>query len=136
MLTTSVSMAPAGARFGTALGQGTASLGCLRPCQPPNLYLAKGRDGKPQIRMKLSDGQLQVDAGVTDLRLCRADHATADEEMVRGLAKWMHDSQCVILGVGLTRKFRRDAGSPYFHWLQVNNIHLHEDPAWQLGGEA
>ena len=22
---------------------------------------------------------------------------------------------------------------PYVHWLQVNNIHLREDPTWRLG---
>ena len=81
---------------------------------------------------RLNDGEIQVDAGVTDLRLCGPDHATPDPTLVSGVAKWICDSKCVILGVGLTRKFRRSDGSDYFHWLQVNNIHLHEEPAWQL----
>ncbi len=119
-------------RYGTALGQGTASLGCLLPPCPPELYIAKTSRGQPQIRIKLSDGEIQVDAGVTDLRLCGPDHATPDSTLVSGVAKWICDSKCVILGVGLTRKFRRSEDSDYFHWLQVNNIHLHEEPAWQL----
>lgn len=120
-------------RFGTAQGQGRASLGCLRPAGRPRLYLAPGRDGKPQIRMELSDGQIEADAGVTDLRLCHDDHATPDEDRVRGVAKWIMDCQDVILGLGLTRPFRPSEDQPYRHWLQVNNVHLKEDPLWQLG---
>jgi len=120
-------------RYVTPLGLGTTSLGCLRPVGPPELYLTPGRDGKQQIRMKFSDGRLNVDAGVTDLRLFNDDHATADAARVRAVAQRIADGQDVILSVGLTRKFRAADDAPYFHWLQVNNIHLKEDPVWQLG---
>ena len=120
-------------RWGTDPGEGTASLGCFHPCCPPTLYLAPGRQRKYQVRMKLGDGEIQADAGVTDLRLFQPDHATPDADKVRGVAKWIHDSEGVILGLGLTRKFRSSEQSPYIHWLQVNNIHLKEEPAWPLG---
>lgn len=120
-------------RYGTQLGRGIASLGCFRPAEPPQLYLAQGREGKHQIRMKLTDGEIRADAGVTDLRLCKADHTTPDPDLVRAAARWIHDSEGVLLGVGLTRKYRPSEDSDYVHWLQVNNIHLKEDPTWQLG---
>ena len=120
------------ARYGTDLGRGTASLGCLLPHGPPELYLGTSRQGRPQIRMRISDGEIHADAGVTDLRLFQEDHATPDSDLVRGVAKWIHDSDCVLLGVGLTRKFRPSEQHDYFHYFQVNNIHLKEDPVWQL----
>jgi hypothetical protein len=97
------------------------------------LYLTPGRDGKQQIRMRFSDGRINVDAGVTDLRLFNDDHATADAARVGALAQRIADGQDVILSVGLTRKFRVADDAPYFHWLQVNNIHRKEEPVWQLG---
>jgi hypothetical protein len=38
----------------------------------------------------------------------------------------------VILSVGLTRPFRRDGNDSARHWLQVNNIHLGDDPLGDL----
>jgi hypothetical protein len=119
-------------RYGTPDGRGNVSLGLFRPAQPPRLYLTEGH-GKQQIRIKLADGELHADAGVTDLRLCAADHATPDEALVRGVAKWLADSGGVILAVGLTRRFRPSGGRDYAHYLQVNNLHLAEDPLWRLG---
>jgi hypothetical protein len=120
-------------RYGTELEQGKASLGLLRPAAPPHLYLAKGRDGKLQLRMRFYDGEIEADAGVTDLRLFGDNHATPDAARVRAVARWIADSPCVILGVGLTRKFRSSETAAYRHWLQVNNIHLKDDSTWRLG---
>ncbi len=120
-------------RWGTLSGQGRASLGVLRPATPPKLYLAAGRDGKPQVRMRLSDGEIQADAGVTDLRLFGDDHATAAVAHIRAVNQWIADSHGVLLSVGLTRKFRSSEQHEPRHWLQVNNIHIQEDPAWALG---
>jgi hypothetical protein len=119
-------------RLGTSLGQGLASLGMLRPDRPPQLYLAPGRDRRRQIRMRLSDGRIEADASVTDLRLFGDDHATPVEARIRAMTQWMANSQDVILGVGLTRKFRAGDDAPYYHWLQVTNIHLKEEPTWRL----
>lgn len=120
------------ARYGTPLRKGRASLGCLRPSTPPQLYLAP-RAGKPQVRMRFCDGRLAADAGVTDLRLFGPDHAAPDAARVKTLAARIERSEGVILGLGLTRKFRRSPQDPYVHWLQVNNVHLKEEPDWKLG---
>jgi hypothetical protein len=119
--------------YGTEVGQGTASLGFLRPVAPPELYVTRNPSGKAQIRMKLSDGQIEADAGVTDLRLFGDDHATPDLARVRATTQRLADSRDVILGVGLTRKFRSADDATYRHWLQVNNIHLRAEPTWRLG---
>jgi hypothetical protein len=120
-------------RWGTDVGEGRASLGCLLLRRPPELYLDAPRQGRPQIRMRFGDGQIEADAGVTDLRLRGADHATPDAEQVQAVARRVRGSDQVILGLGLTRKFRPSDKAEYAHYLQVNNVHLKEDPTWQLG---
>ena len=119
--------------YGTEVGKGSVSLGLLRPAAPPQLYVTQGRSGKPQLRMKFCDGQLEADAGVTDLRLFGDDHATPNAARIRAVTRWIADSREVILGLGLTRKFRSSDDAAYRHWLQVNNIHLRDDPTWRLG---
>jgi hypothetical protein len=120
-------------RYGTDVGRGQASLGFLRVARPPELYLAVNRDGKPQIRMNLSDGEIEADVGVTDLRLCGPNHTTPDRDQVQAVARRICGSDQVILSLGLTRKFRPSQQAEYAHYLQVNNIHLKEEPTWQLG---
>ena len=97
-------------------------------------YRKKNRPGKPsQIRMQFSDGDYVLDCGVTDIRLYRDDHVTPDTKRVERVAKRLKSATGLILSVGLTRPY---ASSPDFspvHWLQVNNIHLQDDPIWQLG---
>ena len=70
---------------------------------------------------------------MTDLRLFGDDHATPEPARLRAAARWIADSRDVLLSVGLTRKFRSSERHEYRHWLQVNNIHLKEDPTWALG---
>lgn len=119
-------------RWSTALGQGTRSLGILRPAVSPELYVTSGRDGQ-RVRMRLTVGRIRADLGVTDIRLFGDDHATPELARIRATAQRMADSQGVLLGVGLTRKFRSSPQHEYRHWLQVNNIHLKDNPAWVLG---
>jgi hypothetical protein len=120
-------------RWATDLGRGQASLGLLEPATPPELYLSATRDARPRVRIRFNDGEIRADASVTDLRLFGDDHATPDAARIRAVAQWIADSRGVILGVGLTRKFRSSDDAPYCHWLQVNNIHLKETPIWLLG---
>jgi hypothetical protein len=119
--------------FGTELGEGDASLGILRPEKRPVLFSVRNSDGKRQIRMRFRDGEVEVDAAVTDLRLYGDDHATPDEARIRAAAQWIVHSKGVMLSIGLTRKYRSSKDAAYRHWLQVNNIHLMEDPCWPLG---
>lgn len=120
-------------RFAAPAGKGLASLGCLRPQGLPALCLSADRDGRPRIRMRLTDGEAACDAPVTDLRLFGPDHSTPDVARVREVAERIRRSKGVILSVGLTRQYRPTPDAPPRHWLQVNNVHLREDPAWQLG---
>ncbi len=121
---------------GTAVGQGKASLGCLRPSgrqRPP--YIAKRRDGRLQVRLAIDDGEFSPAVAVTDLRLYEPDHATPDPAKIRALADRLRSSAGVVLGVGLTRPFSSSSmhEDEPVHWLQVNNVHLEDDPTWQLG---
>ncbi len=119
-------------RWVTDPGQGTTSLGLVCPARPPRLYLDAVPNGKRRIRMRFGDGRLEADAGVTDIRLFGDDHATPDAARVRAAAQRIADSRDVILGVGLTRQFRVSEHAHYYHWLQVNNIHLPSEPLWLL----
>lgn len=37
----------------------------------------------------------------------------------------------VILSVGLARAFQVSGDTARRHWLQVNDLHLEDDPAWK-----
>ncbi len=115
------------------VGKGSASLGCLFLRTRPNLFLRE-RPAKPsQIRLQFSDGDFHLDCGVTDIRLYRDDHITPDTRLVEQIEKHLKGDVGLILSVGLTRPY---ASSPDFapvHWLQVNNLHLQDNPTWQLG---
>jgi len=118
---------------GTRVGKGNASLGCLRPRRKPRICLfGKGEFG-PRIRAKIEDGEFDVWVPVTDIRLYQADHATPDRASVDGVRRRMYRPGAVILSVGLTRAYSTSAEAEPIHWLQVNNIHLEDDPTWQLG---
>ena len=124
-----------GERYGTDVGKGTASLGCFRPAFHPRLHLDKSEPGRTQVRMRLRDGDQSLDAVVTDIRLYPGDYATPDPKRVEGLNKRLRASKGIILSVGLSRaypKYPTKEQTPR-HWLQVNNIHFQERPAWQLG---
>ncbi len=120
-------------RYGTQPGQGIASLGCLRPSRLPELFLQKGRDGRQRVRMKITDGPIEAEVGVTDLRLFKDDHATPDPARISSARQRIEQSEGIVLGVGLTRQYSPSDDVPPVHYLQVTNIHLHEDPTWPLG---
>lgn len=115
------------------LGKGLASLGCLVPAGPPCLYLRARQDKPPQVRIRVSDGEFDLDLGVTDLRLYGQDHRTPDPEVVSMVADRLRKGDPVILSVGLTRPFAPSPDVSPSHWLQVNNVHFNREPVWQLG---
>jgi hypothetical protein len=101
---------------GVDLGKGNASLGCLIPFRAPRLHV-RPRAGKlPQIRMQLSDATFQLDLSVTDIRLCKADHATPDDRVVSNIDRRLHRGVRVVLAVGLTRAFATTPAFPAVHW--------------------
>lgn len=115
-------------------GSGLASLGCLRPRGRPALYLENRPNGTQLVRLCFGDGDMQVDLSVTDLRLYRPDHATVDPDLYRMVRERIEWGVPLLLSVGLTRPFAAQKGDPR-HWLQVNNLHLQDDPAWRLVAE-
>ena len=104
-------------------GKGKASLGCLTPARPPELLLRQRPDKPAQVRLRVSDGQFDLDLAVTDIRLYGPDHATPDIEAIEAVASRLR-SETVILSVGLTRPYTPSDNLAPMHWLQVNNIHF------------
>ena len=118
---------------GVEVGKGAASLGCLMPKPYPRLYVRMRSDRPDQIRMRFNDGDFHLDCSVTDIRLYRDDHVTPNERLVQRVVGRLQSDVEVILGMGLTRAYASRADFDPVHWLQVNNIHLQDDPTWQLG---
>ena len=112
------------------LGGGRASLGCLAGAVIQDLYLAPRPGRRDQIRLRLSDGEFDLDVSLTDLRFYGADHQTPDPATVQRIANRLRAAEpgTVLLSVGLMRPFTSDPSLPRRHWLQVNNIHLHDQP--------
>jgi hypothetical protein len=123
-------LAPIGRGLAALPGCGEASLGCLRAERLPELFFKPGRDGRPRLRIKFYDGPRAVEASVTDLRLFAEDHVTPAEAAIRAAQRRLCESPRVILGVGLTRRYRSAPDQPERHWLQVNNLHFSDDPLW------
>ena len=109
-------------------GKGEASLGCISKFTDLNLYINK----YDKLRIRCSDGTFSADLSVTDLRLCESDHITPKSNKVKEVAKRIKSGEKVVLSVGLTRPWQKQDDEEPFHWLQVNNIHLENKPAWRL----
>lgn len=113
-------------------GKGSASLGCLIPSGRPAVRVQPRPDKPAQVRMNVSDGEFELDLGVTDIRLYGADHATPDAAQIARVHERFQRGLAAILCVGLSRVFRPSSDVAAMHWLQVNNIHFAEGPLWQL----
>jgi hypothetical protein len=98
-------------------------LGCLVPKQRPSLYV----DQRGAIRIALETANLSV----ADLRLYERDHRTPRRDVVTSVRRRIQAGVEVILSVGLTRPWRKQEDSAERHWLQVNNVHLQDDPLWK-----
>jgi hypothetical protein len=113
------------------VGEGRASLGCLRPEKQPWLYV----DHRGTVRLVLDYLMPSVDLSVNDLRLYEGDGRTPRRDLVASVEKRLKSGVEVILSVGLTRPFQKWGDTEERHWLQVNNIHLEDNPLWQLREE-
>lgn len=105
-------------------GGGRASLGCLVPVGRPELYV--NRRGK--TRLRVCDNDLASELSVTDIRLVEADHQTPKKDIVEQIQGQIASGCEVIVGVGLTRPFRKTDGTDARHWLQANNVFVRADP--------
>ncbi len=113
--------------YAVDVGKGSASLGCLRPTSPPSLSILD--NGK--VRMQIIEGGRTIRLAVTDLRLCEDDHTTARRALVQQVQDRSRQGVGVILSVGLGRPWQHPDDDKERHWLQVNNLHLQDDPSWQ-----
>lgn len=106
-------------------GGGPRSLGHLAPRGRTTLDLSFG---KPKLHLTDTDlGALRLP--VTDLRLFNPDTGDLQEELADQLADRIGHCEAV-LAVGLSRPWDRHDGEPPRHWLQVNNVHLEDNPLW------
>ena len=115
-------------------GAGIASLGLLVPRGRPRLYVVDGRDGVKVLRLHFGDGELDLFATVTDLRLHQDDGATIDPTAVSNAIARINSGEQVLLSVGLSRAFSRTLDDPPAHWLMVSNIHFEATPDRRLAG--
>ena len=109
------------------VGMGRASLGCLLPSQRPVLHI----NDQGKIRLRLTDGIYTVWLSVTDVRLYKDDQVTPRRDLVGQIAARIAKGTEVIVAVGLSRPWQKLDDTVERHWLQVNNIHLEDDPIWQ-----
>ena len=111
----------------TEAGAGKASLGILKPARVWHI----GVNDFESVRIYLSDGEVHPDLPVTDIRLYARDQKTARHEIVDCLERRLRRAAAVF-AVGLSRPWKKDGADAPRHWLQVNNIHLEEDPLGAL----
>jgi len=109
-----------------ALRSGDASLAHLQVARLPHLVVNQ----QNKVRIMISDGNFSPDLSVTDIRFYESDHMQPRQNIVEAVAARFPKTQ-LVLAVGLSRQFQKTADAPPCHYLQVNNIHLEEDP---LGG--
>jgi len=118
----------------TDMNRGKASLGVARPISTPELAIT-GRDNRSRVRIFIQTEDFSsLDLAVTDLRLYTQDGATPDRSMVDEIGERLKRRVPALLSVGLTSPFAGVSGTSPLHWLQVNNIHLADNPCWQLAG--
>lgn len=106
----------------TECGQGTRSLGFLRP-EAAELRLSP--EEKP--RVLLSNG---IDVALNDLRFHMPQGATV-VELLDATNRRIRAGEDLILGVGLTRFY----DDPGYHFLQVTGVFLHDSPLNLTGPE-
>ena len=102
---------------------GLRSLGCLWASKC-SLYAETTPSGTRRIRLAFSSDRGLLKLPVTDVRLYGEDHVTVDEQQIANFAARLHQSDRILLSLGLSRPYHRSADEPPRHWLQVNNIHL------------
>lgn len=79
----------------------------------------------------MNDGTFHVDLSVTDLRLYAKDQKTPRAKVIADVQRRIQQGMGVILSVGLARAFQVSGDTARRHWLQVNNLHLEDDPVWK-----
>src|SRR5262249_35438060 len=117
---------PVGHTLAIREGGGAASLGCIAPRRAPVLAI----DRFDRVRALCADGNELHDLPVTDLRLYENEHQRPRQELMENINERLARGVPVIIGVGVTRLYSVSEGEAALHWLQVNNLHLGDDPTW------
>ena len=108
-------------------GAGPASLGwCVLREQPEICVSEYGR-----VRMRFTDRSLRVNAPVTDIRFFDGANRPRPDVVERVAGRIAAGARCV-LGVGLGRAHQAQWDTRKRHWLQVNGVHLADDPLWTV----
>jgi hypothetical protein len=115
-----------GRSLSLAPGQGKASLGCLRPARQPQVLIQGAT-----LRLRVTDGVTDLTLPITDLRFYESDHKTFRMRVVASVSQRLAADVPTLLAVGVSRPFQKDADSQPRHWLQINSIHLQDNPLWQ-----
>jgi hypothetical protein len=109
------------------IGSGKASLGNLQP-EDVSYF---GVNPYGSIRIQMSDGEFHPDLSVTDIRLYENDQKAVRSRIVASVAARLPKTE-IVLAVGLTRPWRKPGDTADRHWLQVNNVHLEDDPLGEI----
>jgi hypothetical protein len=107
----------------TAENHGSATLGHLRLARPP--AFTTNFLGRP--RVTLFEQTTESTISLTDFRFCRSDHRTPRLRFLENVKTRLRNVP-FILAVGLTRPYQKSPSDPPRHWLQLNNVHLEDDP--------
>lgn len=83
------------------------------------------------VRLHFNDGAFDVRASVTDIRLYEADQKTPRTAVIDDIQRRINSGVGVILSVGVGYPWRKPDDMEERHWLQVNGIHLADNPVWQ-----
>ena len=87
--------------------------------------------GERRLRMRVTDGDLDVDAPVTDIRFYDLLNNPRPDIVDAVAARIRAGANC-ILSVGVGRAFAPQSGREPRHWFQVNGVHLSDDPLWDV----
>jgi hypothetical protein len=120
-------MEPNGSGFALPKGCGRASLGCFIPSGQPELLVLP----TDRLRLRFNDGERDLTLSVTDVRFYEGDAWSLNRVAVAEVQRRLHHGVPVVLSVGLTRPWQKPGEAEERHWLQVNGIHLGDDPLWR-----
>lgn len=123
---------PNGGGYAVAKGRGRASLGCLVPTGRQQLFVTEPN----RLRLHFGDGAFEATLTVTDVRFYEGDAWSLRRAAVADVQRRLQRGVPAVLSVGLTRPWQKPGDAEERHWLQVNGIHLADDPLWQPGGGA
>ncbi len=104
------------------LQHGSASLGCLRFDGPLELATRSNH-----VRARFEVDGCRLDLSLTDLRMYDSSYAPHTRRVAE-LARHLNQGRPTILAVGLTRAFKKSSDDVAYHWLQVNNVFVRDNP--------